>query len=210
MLVKKLLGRTTLNCARLLNTSPYGFAAASSAIACAKMFAPRGTGSPWGRKAVWSEMRPTIPTFDPDAPEPWEVWMNRAPLPPTQAKFVSPGGFLAFENLLGVKPAVELHRSIGRDRIAARVRELNGAFREGASDIAGVTLHTPRDPNVSGGISCFEVRGLEPEAVAARLSEKRIRTTTSPYKVSYARVGAGIMNFPEEIDTVLREIPALA
>jgi isopenicillin-N epimerase len=174
------------------------------------LFAPRGTGFLWGRKDVWSEMRPTIPTFDPEAPEPWDAWMNRAPLPRTEAKFVSPGGFLAFENLLGVKPAIELHRSIGRDRIAARVRELNGAFRDGVASIPGVTLHTPRDPDVSGGISCFEVRGLTPEAVAARLAEKRIRTTTSPYKVSYARVGAGIVNFPEEIDTVLREIRALA
>jgi selenocysteine lyase/cysteine desulfurase len=136
--------------------------------------------------------------------------MNRAALPPTEAKFVSPGGFLAYENLLGVTPAIELHRSIGRDRIAARVRELNAAFREGAASIPGVTLHTPRDPDVSGGISCFEVRGLTPEAVAARLSERRIRTSSSPYKVSYARVGAGIVNFPEEIDTVLREIRALA
>jgi selenocysteine lyase/cysteine desulfurase len=90
------------------------------------------------------------------------------------------------------------------------VRELNAAFREGAASIPGVTLHTPRDPDVSGGISCFEVRGLTPEAVAARLSERRIRTSSSPYKVSYARVGAGIVNFPEEIDTVLREIRALA
>jgi selenocysteine lyase/cysteine desulfurase len=155
-------------------------------------------------------MRSTIPTFDPDAPEPWGAWMERKPLPPTQAKFVSPGGFLAFENVLGIKAAVDLHRTIGRDRIADRVRELNAAFREGAAAIPGVTLHTPRDPELSGGISCFEVRGLEPDAVAERLSERRIRTTSSPYKASYARVGAGIMNFPEKIDTVLREIRVLA
>src|SRR5881394_250082 len=43
----------------------------------------------------------------------------------------------------------------------------------------------------------------------ARLAEKKLRTTTSPYKVSYARVSAGIMNKPEEIDVVLREIKAL-
>jgi len=174
------------------------------------LFGPRGTGFLWGRSDVWPELRPTIPTFDPEAPQPWEAWMNRAPLPPTRATFVSPGGFLPFENLLGVKAAVEFHRSIGRDQIAARVRELNGAFREGAATIAGVTLHTPRDPEVSGGLSCFEVRGLKPEEVAERLSEKRIRTNSSPYKVSYARVGAGIMNFPEEIDTVLRELRVLA
>jgi selenocysteine lyase/cysteine desulfurase len=136
--------------------------------------------------------------------------MDRTSLPPTQAKFVSPGGFLPYENLLGVKAAVEFHRSIGRDQIASRVRELNAAFRDGAATIPGVTLHTPRDPEASGGLSCFEVRGLKPEEVAERLSEKKIRTSSSPYKVSYARVGAGIMNFPEEIDTTLREIRALA
>ena len=173
-------------------------------------FGPRGTGFLWGRRDVWKEMRPTIPTFDPEAPEPWAAWMERKPLPPMQAKFVSPGGFLAYEHVLALKAACDLNRSIGRGNIAGRVRELNSAFREGAAAIPGVTLHTPRDPEVSGGLSCFEVRGLTAEAVAERLSEKKIRTSSSPYKVSYARVAGGIMNFPEEIDTVLREIRALA
>jgi selenocysteine lyase/cysteine desulfurase len=174
------------------------------------LFGPRGTGFLWGRTDLWPEMRPTIPTFDPEAPETWAAWMNRQPLPPTKATYVSPGGFLAFENLLGVKAAVELHGSIGRGQIAARVRELNGAFRDGAAKIPGVTLHTPIDPEVSGGISCYEVRGLKADEVVQRLNKKNIRTTSSPYKVSYARVGAGIVNFPEEIDTVLGEIRSLA
>jgi len=75
--------------------------------------------------------------------------------------------------------------------------------------VPGVTLHTPRDPSLSAGISCFEVAGLTPEQVVQRLGAKRFRTTTSPYKVSYARVSAGIMNFPEEIDAVLRAIREL-
>jgi len=102
-----------------------------------------------------------------------------------------------------------LHRTIGRDHIAARIGELNTAFRQGVAKLPGVTLHTPRDPALSGGISCFEVRGLAPEQVVGRLAEKKIRATTSPYKVSYARVCAGIMNKPEEIELVLREIRAL-
>src|SRR6185295_628395 len=96
------------------------------------LFGPRGTGFLWGRADAGPEMRPTVPTFDPEAPEPWAAWMERQPLPPTQAKFVSPGGFLAYENVLGVKAAVDFQRSIGRDQIASRVRELNAAFREGA------------------------------------------------------------------------------
>jgi isopenicillin-N epimerase len=174
------------------------------------LFAPRGTGFLWGRSDAWPELRPTVPSFDPDAIDAtFAAWADRKELPPTQAAFVSPGGFTAYEHLLAVPAAVELHRTIGRDRIAARIAELNAAFRDGAARIPGVTLHTPRDPALSAGISCFEVRGLAPGQVVARLAEKKLRTTTSPYKVSYARVSAGIMNKPEEIDLVLREIKAL-
>ena len=173
------------------------------------MFGPRGTGFLWGRSDVWSEMRPTIPTFDPEAPEPWGAWQEHQPLPPTQAKFVSPGGFLAYEYLLAVRQAVELHGSIGRAKIAARVAELNGALRDGLANIPGVTLHTPRDPDLSGGLSCFEVKGLSAEDVAKRLAVKKVRTSSSPYKVSYARVSAGVMNSPADVETGLREVRAL-
>src|SRR5436190_841513 len=174
------------------------------------LFAPRGTGFLWGRSDAWPELRPTVPSFDPDAIDAtFAAWADRKELPPTQAAFVSPGGFTAYEHVLAVPAAVELHRTIGRDRIAARIAELNAAFREGAARIPGVTLHTPRDPALSAGISCFEVRGLTPGQVVARLAQKQIRTTTSPYKVSYARVSAGIMNKPEEIELVLREIRTL-
>lgn len=175
------------------------------------LFAPRGTGFLWGRSDAWPELRPTIPSFDPDGIDTtWAAWEDRVEYPPTQAAFVSPGGFLAYEHLLAVPAAVELHRTIGRDQIAARIAELNAAFREGAARIPGVTLHTPRDPALSAGLSCFEVRGLTPAQVVGRLAERKIRTTTSPYKVSYARVCGGVMNLPEEIELVLREIRALA
>ena len=38
------------------------------------------------------------------------------------------------------------------------------------------------------------------EIVTKRLSAQRIRTSHSPYKVSYARVATGVMNIPGEID----------
>ncbi len=175
------------------------------------LFAPRGTGFLWGRSDAWPELRPTIPSFDPDTIDTtFGAWGDRTALPPTQAAFVSPGGFMAYEHLLAIPAAVELHRTIGRDRIASRIAELNAAFREGAARIPGLTLHTPRDPALSAGISCFEVQGLIPGQVVARLAEKKIRATTSPYKVTYARVSAGIMNRPEEIELVLREIRALS
>lgn len=181
------------------------FASATHKWLCA----PRGTGFLWGRADVWPELRPTIPAFDPDGLETWDAWMNRKELPPTTAAFMSPGGFVAYEHVLAVPAAVTLHRTIGRDRIAARIAELNGAFREGAAKMSRLTLHTPRDPNLSGGISSFEVAGLTPQQVTDRLAAKKIRTNASPYKISYARVSAGMMNAPEDVETVLRALRAL-
>ena len=125
------------------------------------------------------------------------------------AAFVAPGGFTAFENMLAIPAAVELHRTIGRDRLAGRIAELNHAFREGAAKLPKVTLHTPADPELSGGISCFEVAGVTADMVAKKLAVKRIRTNSSPYKTSYARVAAGIMNSMDDVETALREIREL-
>ena len=112
--------------------------------------------------------------------------------------------------MLAIKAAVDLHKTIGRDNIAARVASLNAQFREGAAKIPGLTLHTPRDPDLSGGLSCFEVAGLDAEQVTQRLTAKRFRTSASPYKPPLARVCAGIMNFPEEIDAVLEALRGLS
>ena len=174
------------------------------------MCGPRGTGVLWGRADAWPELRPTIPSFDLDGLQTWDAWMNRTELPATQAAFVSPGGFVAFENFLALPAMMGVHRDIGRDQIANRIHELNTAFREGAASIKGLTLHTPLGRDVSAGLSAFEIAGVKAEQVTERLRAKKIRTSHSPYKVSYARVSAGIMNSQADIDAVLRELRAIA
>jgi selenocysteine lyase/cysteine desulfurase len=174
------------------------------------LFAPRGTGFLWGRSEAWPHLRPTIPAFDPDGLQTWDAWKQRNDLPPTKAAFVSPGGFLAYEHVLAIPAAVELHRKIGRANIAARIAELNSAFRREASKIRRLTLHTPMDPTLSGGLSCFEIEGQSADRVTERLAAKRIRTTSSPYRVSYPRVSAGAMNLPEDIDRALEALREIA
>ena len=73
-----------------------------------------------------------------------------------------------------------------------------------------VTLHTPMSPERSSGIICYEVAGLKPDVVVARLRAKNIITTNSPYQVSYARATPALFNTPAELDTVLAGIRALA
>lgn len=173
------------------------------------MLAPRGTGIIWGRTEAWPHVRPTIPTFE--ALEPYDRWAANQPLDPqTRASWVAPGGFYAYEHYFAAEAAFQLHAELGRARIAARVAELNGRFRSELARMKHVTLHTPLDPELAAGIVCFEVQGLAPQAVVARLKERRIVASTSPYAVSYARVAAGIMVSPDEVETTLREIRALS
>ncbi|MFP3941360.1 MAG: aminotransferase class V-fold PLP-dependent enzyme [Thermoanaerobaculia bacterium] len=173
------------------------------------LFAPRGTGLVWAPAERWPQVEPTVPSFDVSSAL-WTSWVEREPLPPTRASFVSPGGFIAYEHQFAVPDAVEFHQGIGRDRIAGRIHELNGRFREALAEMPGITLHTPVDGRLASGICCFEVDGMETAEVVERLSARRIHATASPYAEPYARVAAGIMNTPEEVETTLAAIRELA
>jgi len=105
--------------------------------------------------------------------------------------------------------ALELQAQLGRSRVAARIRDLNGRLRNGLATMRGITLQTPIDPALAAGIVCFEVEGLRPAEAVARLRARRIVASESPYAVSYARVSAGIMVQDDEVERTLREIRAL-
>ena len=173
------------------------------------MFAPRGTGIVWARADNWAKLRPTIPSFS--DMELYNAWADGRPVRgPTNAAQMSPGGFLAYEHQWAMGAAFGMHRQIGRARIAARVRELNARIKDGLASMKAVTLHTPRDPALSAGICCFEVAGTSPDDVVRKLLEKRIVASTSPYKISYARLSASIFNTPEEVDRALAAVRSLA
>jgi isopenicillin-N epimerase len=143
------------------------------------MFGPRGTGFIWAKSAVWERMRPVIPTFS--SPDIFDAW----------AQEHEPQG-----------PARE-HRA---SPVTARIHELNGHMKEGLARMPHVQLYTPRDENLSAGIVCFDVKGMKPEEVVKRLLDQRIVGSTTPYRVSYARVACSIVNTPHEVETVLRAI----
>jgi isopenicillin-N epimerase len=172
------------------------------------ILAPRGTGILYAPAARWALVQPTIPTFmDLDV---YNAWQDGRVPGPTTAAAVSPGGFFAYEHQWAAVEAFRFHDTLGRPRIAARIAELNTRLKEGLAKIPKVTLHTPKDPAISAGINCFEVAGITPQQVVAKLLDRRIVASTSPYKVTYPRLSAGIMNTPEEIDRALAAVRALA
>ncbi len=173
------------------------------------MFAPRGTGIVWAKAAQWAKLRPLFPSFT-DL-EPYNAWAENRPIKgPTTAARVTPGGFHAYEHQWAAGAAFRMHLSLGRKRICDRIVELNQRCKQGLARIPKVKLHTPMDPSLSAGINCFEVEGHAPEAIVKALLQKRIIASTSPYAVTYARLSAGLMNTPEEVDKAVAAVRSLA
>ncbi|WP_409239970.1 aminotransferase class V-fold PLP-dependent enzyme [Streptomyces sp. PA5.6] len=172
------------------------------------MHGPRGTGFIWGETASWRHVEPTIPTFEIDA-DVFGAWAERKRLPPTRASFVSPGGFVAYEYLYAVPAAVDFLTSIGKTEICRRVLGLNTRLREGLAALPRVRLITPLPEHMSAGIVCFEVEGLDPRAVVTGLAKRRIRSATTPYPRSYARLAATIENSETDVENAIDAVAGL-
>ena len=173
------------------------------------MMAPRGTGIVWARADRWARLLPTVPTFA--SLDAWNAWMTGDTKPRvTTASDVTPGGFHAFEHQWAMAAAFRFQEGIGRTRVAGRIRELNDRCKAALASIPRVKLVTPRDPALSAGIVCFEVLGLEPEKVGAKLLERHIVAGASPYLPSYARLSPSIVNTPAEVDEAARAVREIA
>jgi selenocysteine lyase/cysteine desulfurase len=158
------------------------------------LFGPRGTGLIWGRPAAWNRFTPVVPTFGTGAG------------PATAA---TPGGYHSFEHRWALAEAFGFATAIGPARIAARVRELAGALKEGLAGIGGVVLRTPASPQLSAGVVCCELAGLSPAAAVARLRERHVIASVTPYATPYLRFGTSIVTDERDVEQALRAVRAL-
>lgn len=173
------------------------------------MFGPRGTGIVWARAAEWRRLQPSFPSMT--DPEPFLAWLEDRPLRgANNAWRMMPGGFQAFEYQWAMGAAFRMHQQIGRERVAARVNELNGRLKEGLAAMPKVKLHTPRDPALSAGLCSFEIDGRKPADVVAQLLARKVIASASPYAKSHVRLSAGLMNTPEEVDLALKAVHKVA
>jgi selenocysteine lyase/cysteine desulfurase len=170
------------------------------------LFGPRGTGLVWARRDVWNQIQPTIPAFD---GPPYTAWMQNKTPEASFAVMHTPGGFHSFEHRWALPAAFEFQTEIGRAEIETRVHELNTQLKEGLRKIAKVKLHTPMDPKLSSGITCFEVSGISNDDVVKRLFERKIIASVSPYAVAYARLSPGLLTTPQQVDEALKAVAAL-
>ncbi len=168
------------------------------------MFGPRGTGLVWGHPKAWAVAQATIPTFNSQA---FELWMKNASskdLPPSI--HMTPGGFHSFEHRWALDEAFTFHNAIGKSKVTERISELNQQLKQGLAAIPHVTLHTPLSQDLSAGIVCFEVVGMDPRTVVEKLRQRGIVGSVTPYTTQYARLAPSLLNSPNEIETTLAEI----
>jgi selenocysteine lyase/cysteine desulfurase len=168
------------------------------------LFGPRGTGVIWARPEAWARLSPTIPSMDP-------MW-REGPLekiPP--AAFMTPGGFHSFEHRWALTEAFRFHQRLGRTRVATRIHELAHRMKNELSQVKKVRLKTPRSEDLAGGILCFEVEGQSPDAVVARLREKKIVASVTPefYTPPYARLAPSLLVDEEEVSRAVKAVAAL-
>jgi len=171
------------------------------------MFGPRGTGLVWGHTRAWPVANAIIPTFNTEA---YDIWTRDLPphdLP--QSIFMTPGGFHSFEHRWALDEAFNFHQAIGKQRVTERIHALNDQLKSGLASLRHVRLHTPRSRELSSGIVCFDVDGMDPQETVDRLRQHGIMGSVTPYANHYARLAPGLLTSPEDIDATIRAVHQL-
>ncbi|MEV6814769.1 aminotransferase class V-fold PLP-dependent enzyme [Micromonospora sp. NPDC051296] len=167
------------------------------------LLGPRGTGLICGTSEAWARFTPIIAPFDGPSMAAWLGFDGGAPAPGSAA---TPGGYHAFEHRWALAEAFELHRAIGKARVAGRTRELATSLKEGLTGLPGVNLVTPNGPELSAGLVCCEVSGSSAEQAVARLRDRKVVASSTPYRPSYLRFGTTIANDESDVEAALRAV----
>jgi selenocysteine lyase/cysteine desulfurase len=123
---------------------------------------------------------------------------------------MSPGGFKAFEHQWAAADAFEFHQRIGQKRIADRIAALNTQCKEGLAKIPRVKVLTPMDPGLSAGLVAFEVEGQSASDTVHKLLARKVVASSSPYKISKARLAPSLVNDEREVEAALRAVREIA
>ena len=157
----------------------------------------------------WGPIRPTIPTFY--ALEPYAAWEDeRRPNAPTSIAWISPGGFKAFEHQWAMAEAFEFHSAHRPHPHRRSDRRAQHAVQGRTGEDSEVKVLTPRDPALSAGIICFEVEGQSASETVHKLHARKVVASSSPYKISKARLAPSLVNDEREVEAALRAVREIA
>ena len=122
------------------------------------------------------------------------------------------GGFkveTVFEHRWALAEAFEFHLALGKERVQERILGLATSLKQELAAIKGLTLHTPKSPALSAGIVCFELAGMTPRDIVAKLGGMGIVASTTPYAVSYARLTPGLLNLESDLSKTVDAVKSI-
>jgi len=131
------------------------------------MFAPAGCGILWGRDEVMDRLWPSVVTSG------WDAKEKKA----ARYMFVGTNNRALFE---GMVAGVRFARSLGEDRIYARIHELARYVRRSAADAGFTTGLTPDDDRLYGALVSFELTGVNLDKFAALCRKRNIWIARGP------------------------------
>ncbi|MBK9254353.1 MAG: aminotransferase class V-fold PLP-dependent enzyme [Saprospiraceae bacterium] len=149
--------------------------------------APLGSGLLYVRK---EKIRKITPFFAPWNDDPDDIYkLNHTGTHPVY-------------NDLAIMDAIAYYKLIGKERKETRLRYLQRYWYEQLSNIPGIILNTPSDPNRSCGIANVGIEGVTPSDLAKLLLEKYIIWTVAidGAGVQGCRITPNIYTTPEELD----------
>jgi selenocysteine lyase/cysteine desulfurase len=123
---------------------------------------------------------------------------------------MTPGGFQAYEHRWALPAAFALQERIGKARAAARIRSLAERMKAGLAEIRGVTLVTPRAAELSSGLVCADIAGVDPGKAVQALAAERISASVTPYAERHLRFGCGLAVDEADVDAAVASVARIA
>jgi isopenicillin-N epimerase len=162
------------------------------ATGCHKwLFGPRGTGILCALPETWTQLLPTIPTFQSKG---------------TPGTFHTPGGIRSYEHAWAVAEAFEFHLAMGKGEVERHTHGLATRLKHGLAAMPNVHLVTPIPEQLSAGIVCCDV-GLDPHEAEKHLRSHGIVAMTSSPDAdgkTYLRFSPSILNDESQIERTLK------
>lgn len=186
------LGMLDLNMKKLgvdfFATSPYKWCGA-----------PTGVGVLYVRQDVQDKLWPTIATSG------WDTYSDARRFETLSQR--------ADAIIVALGEAINFQNRIGKQRIERRIKALAGYLNQELKNIPGIKVHTPCDPYLSGGLTVFSCKTVDPQKIVDFVREKYnivVRTVGSREKGTYGvRVSTPIYVTYQDIDHFLEGVKTL-
>ncbi len=133
-----------------------------------KALGPTGIGVLHGRRELLESMRPFLGGGDMIA----SVGLDSSTYNELPWKFEA--GTSPIAEGAGLGAAIDYLDAIGMDEVRAHERDLTAYTLDRLTEVAGLRIFGPRDPDLRGGVVSFEVEGIHPHDIAELCSREGV------------------------------------